>query len=103
MVFMFCACGLSRIPLASLTGHLLYSLQYFLKLKHSKVEPQMVEYCGQVLDYFHVVCKKQPHRSQFVVLLSNFSWTWAYIVDYNTNGTKIHEYSCRTLANTIIY
>ena len=84
-------------------GRLLYSLRYFLELKHPKVEPQTAEYCGQVLDYFHVVREKQPHRSRFVALLSNFSWTWAYVADYDTNGTKIHEYPCRTLADAVIY
>jgi hypothetical protein len=80
-----------------------YSLRYFLELKHPKIQPRTAEFCGQVLDYFHVVREKQPHRSRFVAILSNFSSTWAYVADYDSNGTKIHEYPCSTLADGLIF
>jgi hypothetical protein len=84
-------------------GHLLYSLRYFLELKHPGVEPKTAKHCGQVLDYFHVVHKKQPHRSHFVAVLLNFTSAWVHITMFDEDGTTIKEYPCKMLIDAIIY
>jgi len=84
-------------------SRLIYSLRYFLELKHPTVGPRTAEYCGQILDYFHAVREKQPHRSLFVAILSNFSLAWVYVASFSKDGPKIYEYPCRTLADAVVY
>ena len=49
-----------------------YFLLYSIELKIPKKKLETSENCGQLLDYFNAVYKKQPHRSEFVAILSNF-------------------------------
>jgi len=84
-------------------ARLLHSLRYFLELKSLAVQPRTAESCGQVLDYFHAVHEKQPHRSRFVGILSNFSSAWVYVAVFHEDGPKIHEHPCPTLADAIVY
>ena len=51
--------------------HLLYFLLYFIELKMPKSKLDTSENCGQLLDYFNAIYKKQPHRSEFVPTLKN--------------------------------
>ena len=54
-------------------ARLLFSVWYFFEFKLPEVEPKMSEHCGQMLDYFNVLCETQPLRSRFIGVLSNYS------------------------------
>ena len=84
-------------------GRLVYSLRYFLELKLPKVQPCTPEYRGQVVDYFHDVSEKQPHRTQFAAILSNVTSSWVYVASFDRQGIKINEYPCATLTDAIIF
>jgi hypothetical protein len=83
-------------------SRLVYTLRYFLELKQPTVELQTAENCGQMLNYFHAVHDKQPHRSLCVTILSILSTTWVYIAMLDKDGPNIHEYHCETLAETVV-
>jgi hypothetical protein len=72
-------------------------------LKQPTVELQTAENCGQMLNYFHAVHDKQPHRSLFVTILSNLSTTWVYIAMLDKDGPNIHEYHCESLAEAVVF
>ena len=84
-------------------SRLLYSLLYFFELKHPTVTPHNFESCGQIVDYFYAVRDKQPHRSLFVAILSNFSVTWVYVAAFSQDGPKIKEYPCKSLTDAVLY
>ena len=80
-----------------------YSVRYFLEFKLPSIEPRTTVYCGQMLDYFNVVREKQPHRSCFIGVLSNYSSSWVYVAFFDEKGPKIEEYPCSSLADAIIF
>jgi hypothetical protein len=80
-----------------------YSVRYFLEFKLPSVEPQTPAYCGQMLDYFNTVREKQPHRTRFIGVLSNYSSSWVYDAVFDEKGPKIEEYPCPSLADAIIF
>ena len=80
-----------------------YCVQYFLEFKLPTIEPRTATHCGQILDYFNIAHEKQPYRSSFVGILSNYSTSWVYVVSFGGNGPKIDEYPCPTLADAIIF
>jgi hypothetical protein len=80
-----------------------YSVRYFLEFKLPSVEPRTAAHCGQMLDYFNTVRDKQPHRSCFIGVLSNYSSSWVYVASFNGKGPKIEEYPCSSLADAIIF
>ena len=80
-----------------------YSVRYFLEFKLPSVEPRTAAYCGQMLDYFNNVREKQPHRSSFIGVLSNYSSSWVYHAVFDEKGPKIEEYPCSSLADAIIF
>ena len=80
-----------------------YSVRYFLEFKLPSVEPRTTAYCGQVLDYFNAVREKQPHRSFFIAILSNYSSSWVYVASFDEKGPKVEEYPCPSLADAIIF
>lgn len=80
-----------------------YSVRYFLEFKLPSVEPRTAAFCGQMLDYFNTVREKQPHRSRFMGVLSNYSSSWVYDAVFEEKGPKIEEYPCSSLADAIIF
>ena len=80
-----------------------YSVQYFLEFKLPSVKPRTAAHCGQMLDYFKSIREKQPHRSRFVGVLSNYSSSWVYDAVFDEKGPKIEEYPCSSLADAIIF
>jgi len=80
-----------------------YSIRYFLEFKLPSVEPRTAEHCGQMLDYFKIICEKQPHRSRFIGVLSNYSSSWVYDAVFDEKGLKIEEYPCSSLVDAIIF
>ena len=80
-----------------------YSVRYFLEFKLPSVEPRTAAHCGQMLDYFKSIREKQPHRSRFIGLLSNYSSSWVYDAVFDEKGPKIEEYPCSSLADAIIF
>ena len=61
---------------------LLYCLRYFIELKFPGISLLTPENCGQVLDYFNKAREKQPHRAEFVAVLSDFNSAMAGIGPY---------------------
>ena len=84
-------------------GHLPYSLLYFIELKMPKYKLNTSENSGQVLDYFNAIYEKQPNRSKFVAILSNFQESWVYIANYSYNGVAIDKQCVLEFADAIIY
>ena len=82
---------------------LLYSLLYFIKLKMPKNKLDTSENCGQLLDYFNAIYEKQPHRSEFVAILSNFEESWVYIANYSPNSIAITKQCACEFADAIIF
>jgi hypothetical protein len=80
-----------------------YSIRYFLEFKLPSVEPRTAAHCGQMLDYFKSVREKQPHRSHFIGILSNYSSSWVYDAVFDEEGPKIDEYPCSSLEDAIIF
>lgn len=80
-----------------------YSVRYFLEFKLPSVEPRTAAHCGQMLDYFKSIREKQPHRSRFIGVLSNYSSSWVYDAVFDEKGPKIEEYPCSSLADAIIF
>jgi len=81
-----------------------YSVRYFLEFKLLSVEPRTAAHCGQMLDYFKSLREKQPHRSRFIGILSNYSSSWVYDAVFDEKeGPKIEEYPCSSLADAIIF
>ncbi|KAK2465812.1 hypothetical protein APHAL10511_001453 [Amanita phalloides] len=80
-----------------------YSVRYFLEFKLPSVELQTATHCGQMLDYFKSIREKQPHRSHFIGVLSNYSSSWVYNAVFDEKGPKIEERFCPSLADAIIY
>ena len=56
-----------------------------------------------MLDYFSTVREKQPHRSCFIGVLSNYSSSWVYDAVFDEKGPRIEEYPCASLADAIIF
>lgn len=80
-----------------------YCARYFLEFKLPNVEVRTPENCGQMLDYFKILREKQPHRSHFVGILSNYSSSWFYSAVFDENGPHIEEHPCSSLADAIIF
>ena len=80
-----------------------YSVRYFLEFKLPNVEPRTAAHCGQMLDYFKILHEKQPHRSRFIGVLSNYSTSWVYDAVFDEKGPRIEEYPCSSLADAIIF
>ena len=80
-----------------------YSAHYFLEFKLPGIEPRTAEFCGQMLDYFSILREKQPLRSRFTGVLSNYSSSWVYEVVFEETGPKVDEYACPSLADAIIF
>ena len=80
-----------------------YSVRYFLEFKLPNVEPRTAAHCGQMLDYFKSLREKQPHRSRFIGVLSNYSSSWVYDAVFDEKGPKIEEHPCSSLADAIIF
>ena len=57
-----------------------YPVRYFLEFKLPSVEPRTAAHCGQMLDYFKNLREKQPHRSRFIGVLSNYSSTATVVI-----------------------
>ncbi|KAF8232031.1 hypothetical protein L208DRAFT_1466105 [Tricholoma matsutake] len=80
-----------------------YSIWYFLEFKVPSVEARTAAHCGQMLDYFKSIREKQPHRSRFIGVLSNYSSSWVYNAMFDEKGPKIEEHPCSSLADSIIF
>ena len=61
------------------------------------------ENSGQILDYFNAIYEKQPNRSKFVAILSNFQESWVYIANYSYNSVAIDKQCVLEFADAIIY
>jgi hypothetical protein len=87
-------------------GRLPYCLRYFieLKLKTRKSKLKTAENCGQILDYFNAVHERQPYRSEFVAILSNFESSWVFIARYDPqNNVTISEQWANHIADAVIF
>jgi len=80
-----------------------YSIRYFLEFKLPSVKARTAAHCGQMLDYFKSIREKQPHRSRFIGILSNYSSSWVYNAMFDEKGPKIEGYPCSSLADAIIF
>ena len=68
-----------------------YSFLYFIELKMLKGKLNTSENSGQVLDHFNAIYEKQPNRSKFVAILSNFQESWVYNANYSYKGVTIDK------------
>jgi hypothetical protein len=66
-----------------------YFLWYFIEFKLPTVNISTSEQCGQVLDYFYKVHEKQPHRRDFVAILSNFVAAWVFTARFEAEEVTI--------------
>ena len=80
-----------------------YTVRYFLEFKLPGIEPRTASHCGQMLDYFKSIREKQPHRSRFIGVLSNYFSSWVYDAVFDVKGPKIEEYPCASLVDAIIF
>jgi hypothetical protein len=81
-----------------------YCLRYFIELKIRKSKLNTAENCGQILDYFNSVHERQPYRSEFVAILSNFESSWVFIARYDhQNNVTISERGADHLADAVIF
>src|SRR5271170_2962367 len=55
-----------------------HCLWYFIELKYLTIDLITADHCGQMLDYFHTAHERQPHRREFVGILSNFGSAWVF-------------------------
>lgn len=81
-----------------------YCLRYFIELKIQKSKLKTTENCGQILDYFNVVHERQPYRSEFVAILSNFESSCVFIARYDhQNNVTISEQWAASIADAVIF
>jgi hypothetical protein len=83
-----------------------YCLRYFieLKLKIRNSKLKTAKNCGQILDYFNAVHERQPYRSEFVAVLSDFHSSWVFIAHYDhQNNVTITEQCADNLADAVIF
>jgi hypothetical protein len=80
-----------------------YCLWYFIELKMPSNALLTAENCGQVLDYFHKAHAKQPHRRDFIAILSNFVSAWVFSIRYDGRDATVTKRSAPTLADAIIH
>jgi hypothetical protein len=84
-------------------GKVAYCLWYFIELKFVKVELFTADHCGQMLDYFHEAHERQPHRREFVGILSNFISAWVFTARYHGGSVTVSQQHAGSLADAIIY
>jgi hypothetical protein len=70
---------------------LLYYMRYFIELKLPKNNLLTSENCGQVLDYFNKAQEKQPYRSHFVAILSNFTSACVFTAEYRAGQARLSQ------------
>jgi Protein kinase domain len=81
-----------------------YCLRYFIELKIPKNKLKTAENCGQILDYFNSVHERQPYRSEFVAILSNFESSWVFIATYDhQNNVDISEQGADHIADAVLF
>ena len=81
-----------------------YCLRYFIELKLPGKNLKTAENCGQILDYFNAVHEKQPYRSEFVAILSNFKNSWVFIAHYDhQNILTISERMADDIADAVVF
>jgi hypothetical protein len=80
-----------------------YCLWYFIEFKLPGGSLLAPEHCGQVLDYFHKIHEKQPHRREFIGILSDFVSAWVFTARYGTNNVTISRQAAPSLADAIVY
>jgi Protein kinase domain len=80
-----------------------YSLLYFIELKMLKNKLDTSENSGQVFDYFNAIREKQPNRSEFVAILSNFEQSWVYTANYSLNSVSINKQFVDNFVDAIIF
>ena len=80
-----------------------YFLLYFIELKIPKNKLDTSENCGRLLDYFNAIYNKQPHRLEFVAILSNFEESWVYTTNYSLNSVAITRQCACEFADVIIF
>jgi hypothetical protein len=81
-----------------------YSLRYFIELKIRKSNLKTAENCGQILDYFNAVHERQPYRSEFVAILSNFECSWVFTARYDRqDNVTISEQCADNIADAVIF
>jgi len=80
-----------------------YGVQYFIELKWPKWNLISAENCGQMLNYFDIVHKRQPHRLAFTAILSNFDTAFVFEAGYQGDSVTIYLKAAPTLVDAIIY
>jgi hypothetical protein len=80
-----------------------YGVWYFIEFKWPKGNLISADNCGQMLDYFDIVHERQPHRSTFTAILSDFDVTFVFDADYRGDYVTISRNAAPSLAEAIIY
>jgi Protein kinase domain len=84
-------------------ARLLYCLRYFIELKFPGISLLTPENCGQILDYFNKAHEKQPHRAEFVAVLSDFDSAMVFTARYTLEAVNITKQPAPTFADAILH
>ena len=77
-----------------------YFLLYFIALKMPK---KKLDTSGNCRTTSMPSIKKQPHRSEFVAILSNFEESWVYSANYSLNSVAITRQCACEFVDAIIF
>jgi Protein kinase domain len=80
-----------------------YGLWYFIEFKLPKGNLISADNCGQMLDYFDMAHERQPHRSTFTAILSDFDAAFVFDADYRGGFVTISRNAAPSLADAIVY
>jgi hypothetical protein len=80
-----------------------YGVRYFIEFKWPKSNLISPENCGQMLDYFNMAHERQPHRSTFTAILSNFDVAFVFEADYRGDSVTIYRKAAPSLVDAIIF
>ena len=80
-----------------------YCVRYFIEFTWRNGNLICPENCGQMVDYFDILHERQPDRSGFVAILSNFDTAWVFEAEYRGKSVTIYRKTAPTLADAVIH
>jgi hypothetical protein len=80
-----------------------YCLWYYIEFKYLTIELITSDHCGQMLDYFYAAHERQPHRREFVGILSNFGSAWVFTARFEGESVMVTHARAPSLVDAIIY
>jgi Protein kinase domain len=80
-----------------------YCVRYFIEFKWLDRNLICPENCGQMVDYFNILHGRQPDRSAFVAILSNFGTAWVFEAEYRGESVTIYRKMAPTLADAVVH